>query len=60
MKMMKTASKVLIEGLHRSKLERIIDGEEYLTAEHSLSPITLPLDEGSSNNSQTNPIRSIC
>ena len=37
--------KVLIEGLHRSKLERIIDGEEYLTAEHSLSPITLPLDE---------------
>jgi len=29
--------KVLIEGLHRSKLEKIIDENDYLTAEHALA-----------------------
>ena len=29
--------KVLIEGLHRAKLEQIIDQTEYFTAEHTLS-----------------------
>ncbi len=37
--------KVLIEGLYRSKLERIIDTEKYLSAEHSLSPMQTELDE---------------
>ena len=36
--------KVLIEGLHRSKLVHIIDGEEFLTAEHAISAMTVPLD----------------
>lgn len=36
--------KVLIEGLHRAKLEKIIDHEEYFTAEHALSPIHVTLD----------------
>ena len=34
--------KVLIEGLHRSKLVHIIDGEEFLTAEHAISAMTVP------------------
>ena len=37
--------KVLIEGLHRSKLGRIIEGEDFLTAEHHLSPMTVALPE---------------
>ena len=37
--------KVLIEGLHRAKLEKIIEQEGYLTAEHSLSPMTVALEE---------------
>jgi len=37
--------KVLIEGLHRSKLTRIIDSEEYLSAEHTLSPMTVESSE---------------
>jgi ATP-dependent Lon protease len=36
--------KVLIEGLHRAKLERIIDQDTYLTAEHSLSPMSVELE----------------
>ncbi|MEB3753446.1 endopeptidase La [Acinetobacter sp. MD2(2019)] len=36
--------KVLIEGLHRAKLEQIIDHEEYFTAEHKQSPIHVLLD----------------
>ena len=39
--------KVLIEGLHRSKLVKIIDDDEYLTAEHSLSPMTVAVDDDS-------------
>ncbi|ENU40066.1 endopeptidase La [Acinetobacter johnsonii] len=37
--------KVLIEGLHRSKLEKIIDENDYLTAEHALSPMSVHIDE---------------
>ena len=37
--------KVLIEGLHRSKLEKIIDEDSHLTAEHSLSPMTINVDK---------------
>ena len=37
--------KVLIEGLHRSKLETIIEGDEYLQAEHAISPMHNPLNE---------------
>ena len=37
--------KVLIEGLYRAKLEKIIDEDAYLTAEHSLSPMTVAMDE---------------
>ncbi|MBL8322976.1 MAG: LON peptidase substrate-binding domain-containing protein, partial [Acinetobacter sp.] len=33
--------KVLIEGLHRSKLVEIIDNDDYLSAEHALSPMTV-------------------
>ena len=36
--------KVLIEGLYRAKLERIIDQDSYLTAEHSLSPMNVRLE----------------
>ncbi|WP_343594957.1 endopeptidase La [Acinetobacter sp.] len=36
--------KVLIEGIHRAKLEQIIDHEDHFTAEHSLSPIHVTLD----------------
>ena len=36
--------KVLIEGLHRSKLVKIIENDEYLSAEHSLSPITVNVE----------------
>ena len=35
--------KVLIEGLHRSKLVKIIENDEYLSAEHELSPMTVNL-----------------
>ncbi|EOE4878296.1 endopeptidase La [Acinetobacter baumannii] len=37
--------KVLIEGLHRSKLKKIIDEDIYLTAEHELSPMTINVDK---------------
>ena len=37
--------KVLIEGLHRAKLKTIIDENEYLTAEHELSPMTVTMDK---------------
>ncbi|WP_269494436.1 endopeptidase La [Acinetobacter baumannii] len=37
--------KVLIEGLHRSKLKKIIDEDSYLTAEHELSPMTINVDK---------------
>lgn len=37
--------KVLIEGLHRAKLEQIIDQTEYFTAEHTLSPMSVALDQ---------------
>ena len=37
--------KVLIEGLYRAKLKTIIDENEYLTAEHELSPMTVSVDE---------------
>ncbi|MFM7811621.1 MAG: LON peptidase substrate-binding domain-containing protein, partial [Acinetobacter junii] len=50
--------KVLIEGLHRSKLERIIDGEEYLTAEHHLSPMTVELDQ-ESKETRLNELRTL-
>ena len=50
--------KVLIEGLHRSKLERIIDGEEYLTAEHHLSPMTVDLDQ-ESKETRLNELRTL-
>lgn len=36
--------KVLIEGLYRSKLEKITDHGDYLSAEHSLSPIHVDVD----------------
>ena len=36
--------KVLIEGLYRAKLTKIIDDTDYLTAEHELSPITVKMD----------------
>ncbi|MEB3767709.1 endopeptidase La [Acinetobacter sp. MD2] len=36
--------KVLIEGLHRAKLEQIIDHDAYFTAEHTADPIHLTLD----------------
>ncbi|AOA57811.1 endopeptidase La [Acinetobacter larvae] len=36
--------KVLIEGISRSKLERIVDEGSYLTAEHQASPMTVQLD----------------
>ena len=37
--------KVLIEGIHRSKLVNIIDNDDYLSAEHALSPMTIEIDE---------------
>ncbi|KAF7276031.1 hypothetical protein GWI33_010992, partial [Rhynchophorus ferrugineus] len=37
--------KVLIEGLHRSKLKKIIEHPDYLAAEHTLSPMTVTLDQ---------------
>ena len=37
--------KVLIEGIHRSKLVNIIENDEYLSAEHALSPMTVAVDE---------------
>ena len=37
--------KVLIEGLYRAKLTKIIDDTDYLTAEHELSPITVTIDQ---------------
>ncbi|MFT4020614.1 MAG: endopeptidase La [Acinetobacter sp.] len=37
--------KVLIEGLHRAKLDQIIDHEEYFTSEHTLSPMHVPFDK---------------
>ena len=37
--------KVLIEGLHRSKLVKLIDDSEYLSAEHALSPMTVATDD---------------
>ena len=37
--------KVLIEGIHRSKLFNIIENEGYLSAEHALSPMTITIDE---------------
>lgn len=37
--------KVLIEGLHRAKLESIVEQEGYLSAEHQLSPMRIELDE---------------
>ena len=37
--------KVLIEGLHRSKLESVTDEGEYFTAEHVITPMHVPLDE---------------
>ena len=37
--------KVLIEGIHRSKLVNIIDHDDYLSAEHALSPMTISMDE---------------
>ncbi len=36
--------KVLIEGLHRSKLELVEDQGDYLTAQHSLSPMHVDVD----------------
>ncbi|GAB3041631.1 endopeptidase La [Acinetobacter apis] len=36
--------KVLIEGLHRAKLEKIIEEPEYLQAEHRLQPLHVNLD----------------
>ncbi|SDC03732.1 endopeptidase La [Acinetobacter boissieri] len=38
--------KVLIEGLHRSELKAIInEHDDYLSAEHSISPIAVDLDQ---------------
>ena len=37
--------KVLIEGVHRAKLEQIIEHPDYLTAEYSQSDMTMDLDE---------------
>ena len=37
--------KVLIEGIHRSKLVEIIDHDSYLSAEHAPSPTTIALDD---------------
>ncbi|QIO09476.1 endopeptidase La [Acinetobacter lanii] len=37
--------KVLIEGIHRSKLVNIIDNDDYLSAEHDLSPMTISMDD---------------
>ncbi|OUY08249.1 endopeptidase La [Acinetobacter populi] len=37
--------KVLIEGLHRSKLEKIIELPDHLEAEHTLSPMHVELDK---------------
>ncbi|MEG0828923.1 MAG: LON peptidase substrate-binding domain-containing protein, partial [Acinetobacter sp.] len=39
--------KVLIEGLHRSKLVKIIDNDEYLSAEHAISPMTVTIESDS-------------
>lgn len=36
--------KVLIEGLHRAKLEKIIEESDYLQAEHRLQPLHVNLD----------------
>lgn len=36
--------KVLIEGLHRSKLKTLHDAGDYLTAEHVITPMHVPLD----------------
>ncbi|MBF7685001.1 endopeptidase La [Acinetobacter sp. B10A] len=37
--------KVLIEGLHRSELKTIIEHDNYLSAEHSISPIDVNIDQ---------------
>lgn len=37
--------KVLIEGIHRSKLVNIIDNDDYYSAEHALSPTTVEIDK---------------
>lgn len=50
--------KVLIEGLYRAKLEKIIDCDEYLTAEHSLNPIQVHTDENTQQN-QLQELRSL-
>ena len=42
--------KVLIEGIHRSKLVNIIDNDDYLSAEHALSPMTIEIDEDTQSN----------
>ena len=42
--------KVLIEGIHRSKLVNIIDNDDYLSAEHALSPMTIEIDENTQSN----------
>ena len=39
--------KVLIEGLHRSKLVKIIDNDKYLSAEHAISPMTVTIESDS-------------
>ena len=39
--------KVLIEGLQRSKLVKIIDNDEYLSAEHAVSPMTVNVEADS-------------
>ena len=39
--------KVLIEGLHRSKLVKIIENDTYLSAEHAISPITVNIETDS-------------
>lgn len=41
--------KVLIEGLYRAKLEKIIDENDYLTAEHELSPMVVTIDQETQN-----------
>ena len=37
--------KVLIEGIHRSKLVKIFENDDYLTAEHALSPMSVNLEQ---------------
>ena len=54
--------KVLIEGLYRAKLKTIIDENEYLTAEHELSPMTVSVDETTryALAGAACPVRSVC